>query len=390
MTQTLSIKQARKLILLSQGLPPRKQQGTALNASLAAIERLGYVQIDTISVVQRAHHHTLWNRAPRYQPSHIDQLLKNEKVFEYWSHAAAYLPMSDFKYSLPRKQAFKSGKQKHWYKADKRRMRSVMKRIENEGPLMAKDFDNSSKKNDAWQSKPNKQALECLFMQGDLMVGERRNFHKVYDLTERVFPNSVNIELPTPEEHSKFLIRRYLQSNGIGTAREICYLLKDTKPSVQLALQKMIETGELENVTVLNNEFYVASGDLERLNQSLSRNKALILSPFDNLLIQRQRVQQLFNFDYLIECYTPAAKRQYGYFCLPILWRGELVARMDCKVDRKKLTLHILQLFVEPSLTDREAFELALGSALATFMTFNRCDSLAIEKHIRRRFEFNL
>lgn len=120
MTESLSVQQARKLVLLSQRLPPKKQVGKAIAVTLSTIEQLGYIQIDTISAIQRAHHHTLWNRNPRYKSSHLDQLLCDKKIFEFWSHAAAYLPMRDYRYSLVRKQAIANGAQKHWYECDER------------------------------------------------------------------------------------------------------------------------------------------------------------------------------------------------------------------------------------------------------------------------------
>ena len=146
MTESLSIQQARKLVLLSQRLPPARQTGRAIDATLSAIEHLGYIQIDTISAVQRAHHHTLWNRNPRYNNIHLDQLVADGKVFEYWAHAAAYLPMQDYRFSLPRKQAIAKGEQDHWYERDGQLMTSVLKRIASEGPLMAKDFTRDGEK----------------------------------------------------------------------------------------------------------------------------------------------------------------------------------------------------------------------------------------------------
>ncbi len=115
MTESLSIQQARKLVLLSQRLPPSKQSGRAIEATHSAIEHLGYIQIDTISVIQRAHHHTLWNRNPRYHPKQLDQLIADKRVFEYWSHAASYMPMCNYRFSLPRKHALASGEQSHWF-----------------------------------------------------------------------------------------------------------------------------------------------------------------------------------------------------------------------------------------------------------------------------------
>ncbi len=380
MTDSLSIQQARKLVLLSQRLPPAKQTGSATAATLSAIEHLGYIQIDTISAIQRAHHHTLWNRNPRYKTSHLSQLVADKQVFEYWSHAAAYLPMRDYRYSLPRKQAIANGDQNHWYERDERLMKSVLKRIAAEGPLMAKDFEHTGKKTGEWKSKPAKRALEYLFMQGELMAPYRVNFHKVYDLTERVLPDDTDTTLPDPEEYARFLITRYLQANGLGKSAEIAYLLKNTKPLVSATLQEMVSNGELLQISVGGSSNYALPDSLELLSKPLARIKLKILSPFDNLLIQRKRMQMLFGFDYLIECYVPEAKRQYGYFSLPVLWNAKLVARMDCKAERKKSLLHIHHLALEPRLVKTDVFFLALHKELASFLQFNNCSNLRLHR----------
>ena len=380
MTESLSMQQARKLVLLSQRLPPAKQTGSATAATLSAIEHLGYIQIDTISVIQRAHHHTLWNRNPRYKASQLDQLIADKLVFEYWSHAAAYLPLRDYRFSLPRKHALASGEQNHWYERDERLMKLVLKRIATEGPLMAKDFEHTGKKIGEWKTKPAKRALEYLFMQGELMVPYRVNFHKVYDLTERVIPEDTDTTLPDPEEYARFLITRYLQANGMGQSAEIAYLLKNTKPLVSATLQEMVSNGELLQINAGSNSYYALPASLDLLSKPLARSKLKILSPFDNLVIQRKRLQTLFDFDYLIECYVPKVKRRYGYFSLPILWDGKLVARMDCKAERKKSLLHIHHLALEPWLVKTDAFFLALCKELASFLQFNNCSNLRLHK----------
>jgi len=379
-TESLSIQQARKLVLLSQRLPPAKQTGSAISATLSAIEQLGYIQIDTISAIQRAHHHTLWNRNPRYESSQLSQLIADKQVFEYWSHAAAYLPMRDYRFSLHRKQALASGEQNHWYERDEQQMKLVLKRIATEGPLMAKDFEYTGKKTGEWRSKPAKRALEYLFMQGELMIPNRVNFHKVYDLTERVLPEDVETTLPDPEEYARFLINRYLQANGLGQAAEIAYLLKNTKPLVSVTLWEMVSNGELLQISAGGNSYFALPTSLELLSQSIARSKLKILSPFDNLVIQRKRLQALFGFDYLLECYLPEAKRQYGYFSLPVLWDGKLVARMDCKAERKKSLLHIHHLALEPWLVKTDAFSLALFKELSSFLQFNDCSSLQLHR----------
>ena len=380
MTESLSIQQARKLVLLSQKLPPAKQTGRAIAATLSAIAHLGYIQIDTISAIQRAHHHTLWNRNPRYKNVHLEQLLGDKKVFEYWSHAAAYLPMRDYRYSLPRKQAIATGEQKHWYQPDKKMIKSVLKRIAAEGPLMAKDFEHSGIKSGEWKSKPAKRALEYLYLQGELMIPKRVNFHKVYDLSERVLPEGIDITQPEPKEYARFLITRYLQANGLGQSAEMVYLLKNTKPLVTATLQEMLSNRELLQIRTGGNLYYALPASLELLSKPLARRKLKILSPFDNLLIQRKRMQTLFAFDYLLECYLPEAKRQYGYFSLPILWDGKLVARMDCKAERKKSLLHIHHLALESWLVKTDAFAIALYKELASFMRFNNCTQLQLHR----------
>ncbi|RUT78761.1 winged helix-turn-helix domain-containing protein [Ancylomarina longa] len=378
--ESLSKPEAQKLVLLSQQLPSIKQSGKAINATLAAIEHLGYIQIDTISVVQRAHHHTLWSRNSCYQNTHLDQLIVDKKVFEYWSHAAAYLPMRDFRFSMVRKHAMATGKQNHWYERDQKLMNEILKRISIEGPLMAKDFEHTGKKKMDWSSKPAKRALENLYMQGDLMIPYRNNFHKVYDLTERVLPEGLDVSVPTEEEYIRHLITRYLQVNGLGQASEISYLRKNTRPLANKYLQEMFLGGELIKLKVGENHYFALSDSLDLLTKPLVRAKAKILSPFDNFIIQRKRLKALFDFDYQIECYVPAAKRQYGYFSLPILWNGMLVARMDCKVDRKKSILHINHLALEANLKKLDLFALALVSELKAFMTFNDCKDIEIHK----------
>ncbi len=386
MAMIISPGEARALVLHSQRLPPQAATDTATTteaaATLRAIEHLGYIQIDTISVVERAHHHVLWSRNPQYRAIHLEQLLEQKQVFEYWSHAAAYLPMADYRFSLPRKLAIASGEREHWYARDPALMRHVLERIRVDGPLRVKDFEHHGKPIPEWQSKPAKRALEYLFMQGDLMVPRRQAFHKVYDLTERVLPADTNTSPPTSAEYAHFLIRRYLQAHGLAQASDFGYLLKGIKPAIQHALKNMLKSGEMQEITpdwltdTQTKRWYVLPESLALLGQPL-RPHLLILSPFDNLLIQRERLRKLFGFDYQIECYLPEAKRRYGYFSLPILWDGRLVARIDCKAERKSKILTVNHLALEAAIGDEEAFRAALAAAMPAFLAFNACQAVA-------------
>lgn len=377
--ESLSLSQAQKLILLSQGLPPTGQTGRAVDATLTAIERLGYIQIDTISVVERAHHHTLWSRNPRYRPSHLEQLVADRQVFEYWAHAAAYLPMCDYRYSLPRKHAIACGEQSHWFKRDKDLMDVVLKRISDEGPLMARDFERSGLNSVLWKSTAAKRALESLYMQGDLMIARRESFHKVYDLTERVLPRGIDTSVPEPQEWARFMVARYLRANGIGQVEEMVYLRKGIKDLIQQTVREMVSNAEIIPVEVGKQNYYMLPETLELLDKTLSRSRACILSPFDNLLIQRKRIRRLFGYDYLLECYLPAAKRQFGYFSLPVLWDGRLVARMDCKAERRTETLSIRHLELEAGLKKVDRFAVALAKEVLAFMRFNNCEQVEVQ-----------
>ncbi|MEM7647038.1 MAG: crosslink repair DNA glycosylase YcaQ family protein, partial [Pseudomonadota bacterium] len=176
-SESLSLKEAQKIILQSQLLTGSRV------TPIQAIEHLGYVQIDTISVIERAHHHVMWTRCPEYQPEDLAQLVQDRKVFEYWSHAASYLPMKDYRFTLPMKKRFRS-QENSWFPKNPQLMKSVLKRIKEEGPLRSIDFkrERASKTNGWWDWKPTKKALERLFMEGKLEITRREGFQKVYDL----------------------------------------------------------------------------------------------------------------------------------------------------------------------------------------------------------------
>lgn len=378
---TLSTAQARKLVLLSQRLPPAKRQSKS--ATHAHLEHLGYIQIDTISVVQRAHHHVLRSRNPSYQPQDIDKLIASGEAFEYWSHAAAFLPMRDYRHSLPRKETLASGEMDHWYSRDEKEIAKVLARIRTEGPLKARDFEHDKQhKEDSklkpadWYHKPAKQALSHLFMQGELMCSHREGFQMVYDLRERVLPSGVDTRFPSPDEHARHLIKRFLRAHGLGQIKDVAYLRKGIKPQLEQTALNMLEDGELIELSVNKRQYLALTNQLDLLGKRLTMDRACILSPFDNLLIQRHRMRELFDFDYQIECYTPAAKRKFGYFTLPVLWRGQLAARLDCKADRKTRTLVLNLLHTEDHLKKTDEFALALCESLTDFCRFNDCDSI--------------
>lgn len=384
--QQLTLKQARKLVLNSQKIYSAKAFGRGIDAVSAAIEHLGYIQIDTISVVERAHHHTLWNRLGDYQPYSLDLALSQGRVFEYWSHAAAYLPMRDFRFSLPKKKELAEGG-KHWYAKDLKESAYVIDKIRSEGPLKASDFKQERSINGSgWgDHKPAKQSLERLFMEGELMVSRRQGFQKVFDLTERVLPSFVDCRFPNKREYLDYLIFSTLNAHGLSTIAEICYLRKGIKMDVQNRCLELLESHQLVTLKCGQKE-YLAKPNFEAILSNRCRLKAIkILSPFDNLLIQRQRMRDLFDYDYQIECYVPEAKRKFGYFVLPLLMGQNFIGRLDAKVDRKSQKLSVKSTFFEfpknqSSQYDSSVFQTEFRKSLNQFLDFNGAKELDLQR----------
>jgi uncharacterized protein YcaQ len=371
----------RRIALGAQGLLQTQPYGRGLEGALNAINHLGYVQIDTISVVERAHHHVLHSRVPKFNPAMTNDMLLNRDIFEYWSHAAAFLPMADFRFSLPYKHAIKSG-QTHWYRnPDKKLMAELVARIKADGPIRSRDIEaNTEKREGWWDWKPAKKALEQLYMQGDLMVCDREGFQKTYDITERVLPTHINSTMPTVEEFAAHLIDRQLRCHGFVSLKGVTYLRRNTelRNTVKNLVGDRLAQGTLEQVQIDNGDvFIIETGGLEQSITRLS-NRMLILSPFDNSVIQRERLSALFKFDYKIECYVPAAKRQFGYFCLPLLFRGEFIGRVDCKAHRKTRHLEIKLLHLEPHSFDEDSVISAFVKAIKQFCQFQQCDTVSL------------
>ncbi|MBA3649093.1 MAG: winged helix-turn-helix domain-containing protein [Chitinophagales bacterium] len=381
MVEKISNQMARQIVLQSQLLDhPFPLSGK--ESVLKTIEHLSYIQIDTISVVERAHHHILWSRVADYKKSWLDQLQKEKLVFEYWSHAASYLPMKDYRFSLMRKRAYLRGKS-HWFEQDKMLKKLVLLRIKNEGPLQSKDFEASVQGPREWYYwKPSKRALEQLFMEGKLMVSHRQGFQKVYDLTERVLPVETDLKFPSKNEYAEYLISSAIRANGIVTEREITYLRPGWKTEVGKAIRRLLKQNIITKVIVENNDSSIFFKSMQhQIDVSGAfKNSIHILSPFDNLLIQRKRTQQLFQFEYIIECYVPENKRKYGYFILPVIYEDKFIARLDAKADRDDEILLIRNLLFEDteSLTDEMLFSLA--EKLKLFAVFNGCNNILVGK----------
>lgn len=377
------LKQLQRLSLQSQGLTTKYPFGKGKQAALSALERLGYVQIDTLSVVERAHHHTLWSRLPDYQPAYLAQLVEERKAFEYWFHAASYLPMKDYRYALPRMLRYKRGETPYYRKVDPKVLRDVMDKIRIDGPQKTRDFTSSPEKPGSWWNwKPTKVALEKLFMQGDLMICGREGMEKIYDLRERVLPETIDTTEPSDREYAEYLVKTNLRAYGVSTVKQITHLRKGNalRKNTELVLQSMLEEKTVQAIHLEGMPtMYVLSELLENPFRKPSPGIRL-LSPFDNAVIHRERLVQLFDYDFRLECYVPKAKRQYGYFCLPILFGDEFIGRMDCKAHRKNNQLELIHLHIEKRQDAMERWLEHLVEAIRQFALFNGCQSIRISQ----------
>ncbi len=381
----IPLKSARNVAIKSQFLHrknpfPKGKEGTA-----QIIEKLGYVQIDTISVVERAHHHTLWTRNPRHKKDFLNELqAKDKRIFEYWGHAASFLPMDDFRFYLPMKKNYpgNSSWNKKVYEKHQKLFAPILKRIKDEGPLSSLDFEHPEVKNKNawWEWKPSKVVLEQLLFKGDLMVRERQNFRKVYDLTERVLPEDVDTRYPSEDELGIFFVRRALNSYGIAKEKEIIdHINAVSRKTVRKGIQLLLKRKEITKVEIErieNKTYYILTNNLKKLDNQTNSNQLHILSPFDNFVIQRERLKTLFAFDYALECYVPKVKRKFGYFALPILWKDRFIGKMDVKADRKKKTLIIRKLVLEPDFTDYEEILPVFSNKTKSFAGFNKCEKI--------------
>lgn len=366
----------RLLTLHHQGLTTARPFGKGIQATKRVLEHLGYVQIDTLSVVERAHHHTLWTRIPDYQPDYLNQLVCEGSVFEYWFHAASYLPMIDYRFVLPQMSAIRRGESPHYRNVEAKYMRHVMNRIRIDGPLKARDFESPTLNDGKWWNwKPTKRALEILFMQGDLMITGRDGMEKVYDLTERVLPSKTNTREPSLLEFAEYLIKVSIRANGFTTLKQLTHLRPgDTlRRTLKTKLQQEVEQGTLIEYPIDGMSPVYSTPDILEAKINKPATNVRLLSPFDNAIIHRDRVRQLFEFDYKLECYTPKEKRQFGYFCLPILYGDRLVGRVDCKAHRKAGDFELISCHLESKKISLDDFVPNFAKTVRRFAKFNGC-----------------
>jgi uncharacterized protein len=340
---------ARRMWLHAQRLDKLSPFGDGPGATRAAIEHLGYVQIDTINVIERCHHQILYTRIPDYRRDHLRQAQTIDKtVFEYWTHALSYVPTRDFRFYV---QAMKRHwrQRSAWFTSVKPTdLRKVLAMIRDQGPITIRDIEDDVlvEKDHAWASrKPSKRALQLAFYRGIVTISRRQGMLKTYELTNRHFGWEKLPKAASAAELVDHLVDRALRSQGFISLESACLGELGRRKAMRQAIEKRVLRDELVSVAVEgaeNMEFWAAPQALDTM-KGASDEVVHILSPFDPLVRQRKRLQLLFDYQHVFEAYVPKAKRQFGYFSQPVLVGDEIAAVLDLKTDRDRQRLLLQQ-----------------------------------------------
>jgi uncharacterized protein len=337
---------ARRIWLRAQRLDETAPFGSGLAATQAAIEHLGYVQIDTINVIERCHHHILFTRIPDYQRAHLQQLQSVDKtVFEYWAHALAYLPTRDIRHFVRLMQHHR----RRETTVRPEELRKVLRLVKKNGALALRDIDDDVliEKDHPWASrKPSARALRLAFYQGRLAITARNGILKTYDLPARHFGWDAPPKPASDRETLDYLLDRSLRAQGVVSIDSVCYMDAPRKPAMRRLIERRVRAKELVPVDLegaAKTAYWARPETLEAMAPPPSEELVHILSPFDPLIIQRKRLQFFFDYEHLFEAYVPKAKRKLGYFALPVLVGDQIVAAIDLKTDRENGELLVQQ-----------------------------------------------
>lgn len=389
----LSIQQARNLHLAAQGLLRPARGRATRKGLLAAIERMQLLQIDTIHVVARSPYLVLFSRLGSYSPKWLDEALARGTIFECWAHEACFAPIAD--YGLHRHGP--NARENHWANKHAQRMHRehragmdrVLAHVREHGAVKSSDFERPRRGGAGWWGwKDEKRWLEALFALGELMIARRENFQRVYDLTERVVER-LGLQAFEPlnaAEIRRQHVLRAVRALGVTQARWIADYFRSGRKHTDADLQPYVDAGELERVAVNGWDAcgYVHrdhAGLLARARRGgLRATHTTLLSPFDPVVWDRARASAMFGFDYTLECYTPAPKRRYGYFVLPILRRGRLVGRLDAKAHRADGTFEVKKIFLEPAVKLDDALVADIAGAIQASADWHEAPRVVIRR----------
>ncbi|MFO0894210.1 MAG: crosslink repair DNA glycosylase YcaQ family protein [Phycisphaerales bacterium] len=378
--QVVSATEARRVLLRLQALAePPGRAGPA--ATVRLVERLGYLQIDSINSVERAHHLILGSRLSGFRPSHLAHgLERSRRLFEHWTHDACAIPARWYPYWHHRFRRYSERDRAHaWWQGrfgpdPERVLRTVLARLRRDGPLRARDFEPADGlprgPGGWWEWRPEKAALEHLWRSGRLAVVRRVRFEKVYDLSERVHPELHGAPVPSEEAHRDWACRSAIERLGIATESEISRFLNAVpRPQVRTWAARELHDGRLVRVSVAPEGggrpvACLALPEWASFAAPVEPAPMRTLCPFDPVLRDRARTLRLFAFDYRFEAFTPAAKRRYGYYVMPLLAGDRLVGRVDPRFNRPEATLEARGPWWEPGVRPTVALRAAAREAL--------------------------
>lgn len=360
------------------------------------VKLLGYVQIDTLHVVNRAHHVTLWARFGSYEIDDFHKLIYTDgqrRLYEGWGHAASIIPLEHYRFHRWRTDpevSYNPGFQEWTNKKGNRDLaEQTLARIRTEGGLRVGEFEDKGPKRGEWYDwRPSKQALEALFAWGDLMVADRVNFHRVYDVRERVLPEWVEPTPVDPDETRRFCLEQAARALGVFEPRHLTFYAYMRATPARSLVKSLLTDGtlvEIQGESMNGNQKWLVHRDNLPLLQhaadgEIKAERTTFLAPFDSLFWAQNRDQKLWEFNQLLECYKPADQRVYGYFSLPILYKDRLVGRFDPKLDRQSNVLHLKALYLEPGVEPDDKLVAEVANAMRNFLSWHGAKSLTIEK----------
>ncbi|WP_423266989.1 crosslink repair DNA glycosylase YcaQ [Escherichia coli] len=386
----LSLADARNLHLAAQGLLNKPRRRASLEDIPATISRMSLLQIDTINIVARSPYLVLFSRLGNYPAQWLDESLARGELMEYWAHEACFMPRSDFRLIRHRMLAPEKMGWKYkdaWMQEHEAEIAQLIQHIHDKGPVRSADFEHPRKGASGWwEWKPHKRHLEGLFTAGKVMVIERRNFQRVYDLTYRVMPDwDDERDLVSQTEAEIIMLDNSARSLGIFREQWLADYYRLKRPALAAWREARAEQQQIIAVHVEKLGNLWLNADLlpllERaLAGKLTATHSTVLSPFDPVVWDRKRAEQLFDFSYRLECYTPAPKRQYGYFVLPLLHRGQLVGRMDAKMHRQTGIFEVISLWLQEGIKPTTTLQKGLRQAITDFANWQQATRVTLRR----------
>ena len=381
----LSLDAVRGLMIAAQGLDDRPRPRPTKKAVRSIIRQMHILQIDTINVIARSPYLVLWSRLGDYNPRWLEELLAEGALFEYWSHAACFLPIEEYPLYRHLYDSWLGGRAHQWLDANSAVAETVLNHVRANGETRSSDFERTDGQKTNWFNwKDEKVALEYLFYAGELMVRKRHNFQRIYDLRERVLAEVEELpNISLAEAHDQFVLNT-IQALGVVKAEWIADYFRLSKTDTRAAIKRLEQQDRLMPVEV---EGWASPGYIHPDNRKhaeaaakgkIPRSKTTFLSPFDPLVWDRARALDLFHFDYKIEVYTPAPKRKYGYFTLPILYNNALIGRIDPKAHRKEGIFEVKALHFEPGVVVDDALVAELKSALRACASWHKTPQVVV------------